>query len=171
MVSVEGFGVSRSGAATGADLGGSSKHSIKALQLLTDAEKGSTTTAIGRGLVGPKPRDNLPSNRLLSRSAHQTVGSPTVIRALKEKKTFGRKGIRLIFRNPARYRYAIPPLTTTKSSSSISNNKEVDVISPPKGIYVRIPTCCCCCCCFDQSCESRREKVYMAMIERPIGFE
>ena len=64
MVSVEGFGVSRSGAATGADLGGSSKHSIKALQLLTDAEKGSTTTAIGRGLVGPKPRDNLPSNRL-----------------------------------------------------------------------------------------------------------
>ena len=167
MVSVEGFGVSRSGAATGADLGGSSKHSIKALQLLTDAEKGSTTTAIGRGLVGPKPRDNLPSNRLLSRSAHQTVGSPTVIRALKEKKTFGRKGIRLIFRNPARYRYAIPPLTTTKSSSI--SNKEVDVISPPKGIYVRIPTCCCCC--FDQSCESRREKVYMAMIERPIGFE
>ena len=92
MVSVEGFGVSRSGAATGADLGGSSKHSIKALQLLTDAEKGSTTTAIGRGLVGPKPRDNLPSNRLSSHSCCQ----------LQEKKTFGRKGIRLIFRNPAR---------------------------------------------------------------------
>ena len=70
VVCVEGFGVSRSGAATGADLGGSSKHSIKALQLLTDAEKGSTTTAIGRGLVGPKPRDNLPSNRLYSLVKH-----------------------------------------------------------------------------------------------------
>ena len=110
-VSVEAFGVSRCGAAPGADLGGSSKHSIKALQLLTDAEKGSTTTAIGRGLVGPKPRDNLPSNRLLSRSC---TPNRIPIRALKEKKTFGRKGIRLIFRNPARYRYVIPPLTTTK---------------------------------------------------------
>ena len=87
MVSVEGFGVSRSGAATGADLGGSSKHSIKALQLLTDAEKGSTTTAIGRGLVGPKPRDNLPSNRLFSRSCNIVVSQ----RNLKRKRRLGER--------------------------------------------------------------------------------
>ena len=92
MVSVEGFGVSRSGAATGADLGGSSKHSIKALQLLTDAEKGSTTTAIGRGLVGPKPRDNLPSNRLFSRSCNTWLQGLLVSqRDLKRKRRLGER--------------------------------------------------------------------------------
>ena len=97
MVSVEGFGVSRSGAATGADLGGSSKHSIKALQLLTDAEKGSTTTAIGRGLVGPKPRDNLPSNRLFSRSCNmwyawcQSRNHLVSQRDLKRKRRLGER--------------------------------------------------------------------------------
>ena len=91
MVSVEGFGVSRSGAATGADLGGSSKHSIKALQLLTDAEKGSTTTAIGRGLVGPKPRDNLPSNRLLSRSRTPNRWFPNRYGRLKRKRRLGER--------------------------------------------------------------------------------
>ena len=52
----EGLGVSPTGAAFGADLGGSSKHSVESAEGLS--EKGSSSTAFERGLVGPKPPAN-----------------------------------------------------------------------------------------------------------------
>lgn len=55
-MSVEGPGVSPTGAAFGADLGGSSKHKNEIT--LGYAEKGSSSTAFVRGLVGPKSRAN-----------------------------------------------------------------------------------------------------------------
>ena len=48
MVCVEASSARGCGAATGADLGGSSKYSSKSPSL-TDAEKGSTPTSLGRG--------------------------------------------------------------------------------------------------------------------------
>ena len=50
--------VSRDGAAFGADLGSSSKHSFEK-HVYSDedrAEKGSSSTAVERGLIDPKPK-------------------------------------------------------------------------------------------------------------------
>lgn len=55
-MSVEVQGVSPNGAASGADLGSSSKHSFGTEEDLM--EKGSSSTAFVRGLVGPKPAAN-----------------------------------------------------------------------------------------------------------------
>lgn len=55
-MSAEGQGVSPTGAASGADLGGSSKHSTESTE--GRAEKGSSSTAFERGLVDPKSPAN-----------------------------------------------------------------------------------------------------------------
>ena len=59
--------MSLTGAAFGADLGGSSKHSVESTE--DRAEKGSSSTAFERGLVGPKP----PANALFEGVAAQRV--------------------------------------------------------------------------------------------------
>ena len=51
-LSVEAFSVSFGGTAPSADLGGSSKYSMRTLK--AEVEKGSMRTAIGHGLLDPK---------------------------------------------------------------------------------------------------------------------